>query len=197
MDEPKDLASRLRKDHSIQCLVFDFDGVIVSLNTDYPALKKALRRFSLRDIGADIAFDPLITGLERLVALGGEKALGGAYSMIEEFESNCPGRPSVNHPIVDLIGSEAGTKKVAVFSSNTRKTITRLLREIGIEELFDVIVALEDVSRHKPDPEGINKIRESLSMDRDRMIYIGDRAVDMEAGRRAGVKSILIPDWLP
>jgi len=102
-----------------------------------PGPEKALRRFSLRDIGADIAFDPLITGLERLVALGGEKALGGAYSMIEEFESNCPGRPSVNHPIVDLIGSEAGTKKVAVFSSNTRKTITRLLREIGIEELFD------------------------------------------------------------
>lgn len=63
------------------------------------------------------------------------------------------------------------------------------LKDIGVYNLFDLIVTGSDVAIHKPDPEGINMFVEKFNLDKDRVLMIGDAPADLIASRGAGVKS--------
>ena len=64
----------------------------------------------------------------------------------------------------------------------------RTLTVCGIAEHFEVIITPEDVSRGKPDPEPVAAALARLSDARpDRVLFVGDAPVDVQAGRAAGV----------
>lgn len=52
------------------------------------------------------------------------------------------------------------------------------------------VVTCDDVSKTKPDPEGILKLLDSLGISADEAIVLGDHAVDIEAAKNAGVHAI-------
>ena len=60
------------------------------------------------------------------------------------------------------------------------------LEEMGIGDLFPVIVGFEDVSDHKPNPEGINLALSRLAASPGETLVVGDSAADIEAARAAG-----------
>ena len=64
-----------------------------------------------------------------------------------------------------------------------------MLRESGFPnlDLFAVLVAADDVSKHKPDPAPVFKAVDLLQVRLDRTLFVGDSPHDMAAGRAAGV----------
>ncbi len=60
------------------------------------------------------------------------------------------------------------------------------LRELGILELFSVIVGFEDVSHHKPDPYSVNLALSRLEAHPTETLVVGDSAADIEAARASG-----------
>lgn len=58
----------------------------------------------------------------------------------------------------------------------------------GMPEL--AVVTCEDVTKTKPDPEGILKLANTLGLRSDEVIVLGDHAVDMQAAKAAGVHGI-------
>ena len=60
------------------------------------------------------------------------------------------------------------------------------LEELGVANLFSVIVGFEDVSDHKPHPHGINLALSRLSARPRETLMVGDSAADIEAARAAG-----------
>lgn len=100
---------------------------------------------------------------------------------------------------------------IGVGTSRTAYSLGNYLRELGIEDLIDVIVSMNDVSRHKPDPETIEAVlrkmmerdgteteRKGLAKDeipqdvRDAAIMIGDTKYDVGCAQNAGVDSVLV-----
>lgn len=77
--------------------------------------------------------------------------------------------------------------KVAAVTNRSNRSLGNTLRYVGIDGMFDFIVALEDVLNAKPDPEGIFKALSFLKLSSNQAIMIGDTAVDIQAGRAAGV----------
>lgn len=63
-----------------------------------------------------------------------------------------------------------------------------------LTDCFDVIIGHDDVSRSKPDPEGIFKALKALNVDDG--YYIGDNVTDIQAGKNAGMKTIGVK-WSP
>ena len=61
-----------------------------------------------------------------------------------------------------------------------------------VREAFDVIVGGEDVSRHKPDPEGLLAAIGRLGGSPSNTLYVGDSVTDAEAARRAGVPFVAV-----
>lgn len=74
--------------------------------------------------------------------------------------------------------------------SGARPEVLELLRAQGILERFDSIFLGADVSRRKPDPEGIVKCLRRLGVAPERAVYVGDTPIDIQASRAAGVRAV-------
>jgi len=77
--------------------------------------------------------------------------------------------------------------RIGIISMKFRWRIEAILRRLQLEDAVDLILGWEDVTRQKPDPEGLLLALERLGVDRSRAIYVGDHPFDAEAARRAGV----------
>ncbi len=75
--------------------------------------------------------------------------------------------------------------ELALFTGRTRKELGHTLERFGIKDLFRRAVAMEDVRRHKPDPEGLQRLLDGA--DPRSAVYLGDNLDDALAARSAGV----------
>jgi phosphoglycolate phosphatase len=76
---------------------------------------------------------------------------------------------------------------LGIVSTKFRRRIEEILGREDLLEPFDVIVGGEDVSRHKPDPEGLLAAIERTGGSPSGSLYVGDSVTDAETARRAGV----------
>ena len=74
--------------------------------------------------------------------------------------------------------------------SGARPEVLELLRQDDVLDRFDSVVLGADVSRRKPDPEGILKCLHTLGVRPEAAVYVGDTPVDIEASRAAGARAI-------
>ena len=70
------------------------------------------------------------------------------------------------------------------------------LKCIGLEDIFEIIVGFNDVSKPKPNGEGILKALDYFKCPKERAIYIGDNKSDYLTAVDAGVDSCLV-SWGP
>lgn len=86
--------------------------------------------------------------------------------------------------------------RVGVVTSKMRVTARRGLDVSGFGDDFEVFIAMEDCSRHKPDPEPLQRALERLELSPEKVCYVGDSPHDMTAGAAAGVR-VLAAEWGP
>lgn len=86
--------------------------------------------------------------------------------------------------------------RLGVVTSKMHRGTRQGLALCGMEGLFDTIVAADDTTRHKPNPEPVLLALERLGADAETAIYIGDSTHDLAAGRAAAV-SIAAALWGP
>jgi beta-phosphoglucomutase len=78
----------------------------------------------------------------------------------------------------------------AIASSAPRANVDVMLEAVGLAHLMDAVVSAEDVTRGKPDPQVFVRAAERLGIPADRCVVVEDAAAGVEAGRRAGMKTI-------
>lgn len=79
--------------------------------------------------------------------------------------------------------------KMAIVSTKRCETITHGLELMGVSDIFDVMVGLEEVKNPKPDPEPVLLALEQLGSSPDEALMIGDNSHDIEGGKNAGVRT--------
>ncbi|WP_341960556.1 pyrophosphatase PpaX [Planococcus maritimus] len=79
--------------------------------------------------------------------------------------------------------------KMAIVSTKREETILHGLRLMGIDDVFDVLVALDHVQHPKPHPEPLELALRLLEADREDALMIGDNSHDIEGGKNAGVRT--------
>lgn len=67
------------------------------------------------------------------------------------------------------------------------------LEELGLEKILDPVLTPREMKK-KPSPEGIMEIIKRSGLPRDSFVYVGDSLKDLIAGKRAGVRTVLITD---
>ncbi|MCM1165603.1 MAG: HAD-IA family hydrolase [Lachnospiraceae bacterium] len=77
--------------------------------------------------------------------------------------------------------------KTGIVTSKFHYRIDEILRKFGAESLVGAIIGGDDVSREKPDPEGLIRALELLGTEKGEALYVGDSHVDALAARSAGV----------
>jgi HAD superfamily hydrolase (TIGR01509 family) len=93
-------------------------------------------------------------------------------------------------PVVDVVRRSRGRIPMAVVTGGFHHVCRQILDHVGIASAFDTIVASEDTSRHKPDPEPFLEAARRLGVRPDRCVVWEDSALGIEAARRAGMEWI-------
>ena len=82
--------------------------------------------------------------------------------------------------------------RLAIVSGALRREIELVLDLAGLRRHFSRIVAAEDVSACKPDPQGFNRAREALGMPAGRCVVVEDSLPGLAAARAAGLRCAML-----
>jgi HAD superfamily hydrolase (TIGR01509 family) len=82
--------------------------------------------------------------------------------------------------------------QLAIVSGALRREIEMVLDLTGLRPHFAEIVAAEDVSACKPDPEGMNRARAALALAPRRMVVVEDSLPGLAAARAAGLRCAML-----
>ncbi|MFF8730087.1 HAD-IA family hydrolase [Streptomyces sp. NPDC015171] len=171
-------------------VVLDLDGVLID---SIQVMRKAFQRAYAQVVGdGEAPFEEYLTHLGRhmpdTLAIMGLPA--GMYEpfviesrkLVHEIPA-CPGA-------ADLLGAlrEAGVP-VAVATGKTYGRAVEALAATGLLELLDAVCGSDEVAHGKPAPDIVLLALEKLGAGPEGAVMVGDSVLDLEAGRRAGVRT--------
>ncbi|WP_209121426.1 pyrophosphatase PpaX [Alkalihalobacillus sp. BA299] len=82
--------------------------------------------------------------------------------------------------------------KLAVVTTKMKNTALRGLEVTGLDRFFEVIVAIDDVEKVKPDPEPLEKAMTALGSTAETTIMVGDSQYDVLGGKNTGTKTAAV-----
>jgi len=177
-----------------RAIVFDLDGTLVdSLTLVLGALTHALAPFGGRPT------------MDVFGMLGGppDRFLGGMLAeekdvpvALERFKSYHLENAHRIQPYAGAASMLASLRRrgvhLAVWTGRDRRSTDWLMRQHQLEGLFAATVCGDDLSSHKPDPEGMREILRQLKVKPAETLYVGDADVDVLGGAACGVDTMLI-----
>ena len=81
---------------------------------------------------------------------------------------------------------------VGVATSKRRESAQQAMDLLGLSEFVEVLVAMEDTERHKPDPTPLLLALERMGRSSNDSVYVGDAVVDVLAGKAAGMDTVAV-----
>lgn len=82
--------------------------------------------------------------------------------------------------------------RIGVFTGKGRRSALFTLRELGLWDRVEHLVSGDDVTKAKPDPEGVFQAAEILRVPAERILLAGDSPADVTAGRAAGARTAAV-----
>ena len=109
----------------------------------------------------------------------------------ELYRDKIEGRVTAIPGAVDLLRCLQQTgMKMAIVSSAPGENVCVVLRSLGLEGVFEAVVAEEDAPKGKPDPQGFLLAAEKLGVAPPECVVIEDAPGGLEAAKRAGMRCI-------
>lgn len=158
-------------------VIFDMDGTLVDSRLDFDAMRLEMGLPVGTPILEGLAAEPDGPGRERMLRAMRVHELRGADEAVL-FEG-----------VVEFLQHLADCGiPTAILTRNSRESTDRTLTRLNLS--FSQVVTREDAAP-KPDPEGVQLIATRWGVPASQIIVIGDYLFDLQAGRRAGMRSVL------
>jgi pyrophosphatase PpaX len=87
--------------------------------------------------------------------------------------------------------------RLGIVSSGNGSRVAREITNLGLENVFEVIICHEQMENRKPHPEGLETAMRLLNLSREESCYIGDSPEDIEMGKRAGLLTVGVRSAYP
>ena len=79
--------------------------------------------------------------------------------------------------------------RLAIVSTKSFQPLSKGIRLLGIEDLIEIVVSMDDVNNVKPNPEPILLALKKLNLEKENVLMIGDNSHDIIGGQNAGVRT--------
>ena len=175
----------------LKAVIFDLDQTLVATQElIVAAFNHVLGQYAKKELTAEqivAAFGPTEEGMLKNL-LGTRyrpQALEDYYRFYQKNHDRAPVYPGIK-PILTLLSSHRIGRGILTGKGN-RSTLTTLAA-VKLLDSFEVIVTGDNVSRPKPDPEGLRKAMAALKSDAERTLMVGDAAPDFGAAKEVGVR---------
>ncbi|HLF20783.1 MAG TPA: HAD-IA family hydrolase [Bacteroidota bacterium] len=178
--------------NDLKCVIFDMDGTLTQTyqlifdSFNHIAKKYLGKTFSHPEITA--MFGPPEEGA--LLNVVSRDQLDEAMVEYLRFYKDHHSQLAKLYPgIKEVLGflKQQG-RTVALFTGKGVHTTSITLDEFGIRPYFDYVVTGNDVRKHKPSAEGIQKIISHFQLKPKEVLMVGDAVSDVKAAHASGVK---------
>lgn len=183
---PPHSAHHAHHPHPVRAVIFDFDGTLVDLKTDYPAMRAALG-----PVMQAAGWDGTTEGFWRTIGESDEAVRRAVFEIVVRFEAEGLERGDPIPGAVDVLEAlGARGVRFAVVTRNSRETAAAGFRRYGFAPAA-AIVGLEDVRRTKPDPEAGRLALAALGVEPSQCAMVGDTWHDMDMAAALGMYRVL------
>ncbi len=174
-------------------LIYDFDG---TLSDTYPCFTEAVLQ-TLKDFGLSDSYENVYAKLK--VSVGHtmnsyDFGIDAAAARKHFHKIHDELAPKIQKPYPEaeeiLRYAMAQGHKNYLFT-HSGKIVKRLLEQWGIADCFEDIIDATMKFPTKPAPDALNYLCEKHGLDKKDCIMIGDRDIDTDCGRNAGMKGCL------
>lgn len=182
---------------SIRLIIFDLDGTLVDTAIDITnSLNHAIKPYGIKELRVEDTIRLVGEGITRLI----EKVIGEENSkwkddVIKRFLGHYSEHLtdySTTYPyVIETLEKLSGYKK-AVISNKNEVLSKSLLEKLNLLKYIDLVVGGDTVSEKKPSSLGVIHVLSRFGIAPSEAIMVGDSPYDIEAGRKAGVKTIAV-----
>ena len=188
----------MRKLHYIKAIIFDFDGTLAVLNIDFSSMKERvfdlMKHYGVGEEPIEERYlleiiDEVYQILWKKNPSGAEEFYQESHQILHEIEMRAAEEGRL------IPGTEATLKilrgkgiKVGIVTRNCEEAVRKVFPNIN--DFCDVFVSRSSVKKVKPHPDHLTYVMESLKVSGDETVMVGDHPIDIQAGKRVGMKTI-------
>ncbi len=182
----------------VKLILFDLDGTLIDSSVDITnAINYAIKPYNINPLTPRETINLIGEGITRLM----EKIIQNNMphltidkvilinSFLEFYSEHLLDNTTI-YPSVKKTLEELQLYKKAVIS-NKRETLSiKLLEGLGLLQYFDLVVGSDTTPERKPSPLPIFYVLSRLEVSNRETVIVGDSIFDIEAGKKAGIKTI-------
>ena len=182
-----------------RAVLFDFDGVLADTeNIHIAAWQRTLEALGWTESDGTCA---------RAVEIDDRAFLREVFARHDIADGNVEGwvrrkqdlavrlladSPRVFPGVAALVDQLRGRVRLAVVTTTWRANVETVLDACGLRPAFEVIVAKEDVTAPKPDPEGYRLALTQLGVEPSEAVALEDSPTGLAAARAAGIAVVAV-----
>ncbi|SJN43076.1 HAD family hydrolase [Psychrobacter sp. JB385] len=190
----------------VKAVLFDLDGTLIDTAADFVRIIGKMSRENdwqappeaeIREqvsAGAS-AMVKLMLRYNDQVEVSEEALLSFRQQFLDDYEADICVDSCVFAELEEVLTTlETQGVPWGIVTNKPRYLAELLLQKMALDERCAVLICPDDVSRPKPDPEPMYMALEKLSIPRGAagcVLYVGDHIRDIEAGKAAGMPTIL------
>lgn len=186
--------------------IFDFDGTLVNTITDVAiCFNQTLEKFGYNshpiELYKNFIGGNLETVIGRLLSYNQTKEVTDEdVKNIKEYYSNLYLNSEKENTkpydgIMDLLIRLQENNVFLAINTNKKQILTEELCDKFFKDIkFEKIIGYKEDYPSKPDPTGVYEIIESLNLEKQDAVYIGDTISDIKTAENAGIDAIFV-EW--
>jgi len=176
----------------ISLFVYDFDGTLVDTFEDIAnSVNLTLAEMNLRSLKHETIRRNIGSGVFNLMtcslAESGSNDTEKAVSLFREHYNRHLLDKTKLYPNGREIVEHFSNKKNAILSNKPIAFIEKILEVMNFLSPFDSILGGDSLDEQKPNPKGLQFLMKKYNYPTEKVVMIGDNAIDVETGKRAGV----------
>lgn len=179
-------------------VIFDFDGTMANTNDIIvDSWQAALEHY----LGHRLPRETIEATFGEILVYSISKLIPGApvNEVVDYYrdyqDKHQEGKVHVFEGIYELMHElRARGHKIGVATSRTAYSFWNYMKQFDLVDMVDQVVTMDDVTRHKPDPDSLLVVLRKFDpdIDLDDAIMIGDTKYDIGCANNAGVDSVLV-----
>lgn len=176
-------------------LIWDLDGTLLdSYGVIVPSLQQTLAELQIDMNREDILRQATEDSVSALIKKAAAET-GLPFQKIKERYSEISGGRYLE--ITAILHAEDALRETAALGvthfvyTHRGRTAEPVLKNLGLWSYFrEVVTSLNGFAR-KPSPDALLYLMKKHCLEKDRVFYVGDRSLDVDCAKNAGVRSIL------
>ena len=174
-------------------IIFDLDGTLIDSRLDLAnSVNYARTRLGMPILPNELIYSYVGDGAAMLIrrAFGREPSEAELHEALEIFLGHHRLHlldNTVLYPGVLEALNALHSLTLAVLTNKPVNPSNAILIGLGVKERFAVVYGGNSFEQKKPDPMGVHKILEEMSISRERTLMVGDSRIDIQTGFNAQI----------